>query len=88
MGDSELLEFSQEALLNRASFYSGYNDINLFVEDTDSEYFYETIFKRLLGKDYIIKTIFPCGGKPGVIKMFEERGKVTEGKKNVALLQS
>lgn len=77
------LQFSGEALLNRVKFYEGLNDINLYVEDIDSQYMYESIFKRLLGMDYTISTIFPCGGKLGVINAYGEYGTHTNGVANV-----
>ena len=80
------LDFSTEALQNRPNFYEGFNDINLFVEDAESQYFYEEIFKRLLGDRYSIKTIFPCSGKPAVIKMFNERGSVTANVRNIYIV--
>ena len=83
MIEGELLEYSSEGLLNRVEFYKGYNDINLYVEDENSQYLYETIFKRLLGDRYAIKTIFPCGGKINVKKAFEEYGEQNEDIKNV-----
>lgn len=86
MKDNNELLYSQQALFNRADFYNGLNDINLFVEDADSQYLYETVFKRLLGEDYNVKTIFPCGGKPGVIQMYEERGRFLDGTKNVYIV--
>lgn len=79
----ERLEFSSDALLVRSDFYDGHNDINLYVEDEDSQYLYEEIFKRLLGDDYNIETIFPQGGKLSVIKAYKEKGRSTDGIRNV-----
>lgn len=84
--DFDDLQFSSSALLSRISFFDGLNDINLFVEDADSQYIYETIFKRLLGEKYNIQSIFPCGGKSAVKEMFLERGGNTEGIKNVYIV--
>lgn len=78
----EDLTYSSEALSTRFLFYQGLNDINLFVEDTDMEYIYETIFKRLLEQKYNIKAIFPLGGKPKVKQHFLEYGNSTDGIKN------
>lgn len=36
----EGLFYSEAALLNRALFYSDYNDVNIFVEDEGKEYIY------------------------------------------------
>ena len=49
----EGLFYSEAALLNRALFYSDYNDVNIFVEDEGKEYIYEDIFQRMF--DYQIK---------------------------------
>lgn len=73
--DEESLEYSFDASLNRALFYSEFNDINIYVEDINKEYEYETVFKRLLGDEYRISSIFCMGGKIGVIKAFEENKK-------------
>lgn len=80
------LHFSDAALLSRINFFDGLNDINLYVEDADSQYLYETIFKRLLGEQYNIRTIFPCGGKQAVKEMFFERGHDTNGIKNIYIV--
>jgi len=86
MADVDELLFSTEALKSRLDFYDGLNDINIFVEDSDSQYLYEEIFQRLLGKAYSIKTIFPCGGKQAVIDTYIERGSHTDGVRNVYLV--
>lgn len=69
------LEYSFDASLNRTLFYSEFNDINIYVEDINKEYEYETVFKRLLGDEYRISSIFCMGGKKEVIKAFEENKK-------------
>ena len=76
------LRYSSEAAATRSILYSGLNDINLFVEDTDREFEYETIFKRLLGADYCIRTIFPLGGKQNVKLRYSEFGAELDGIKN------
>ena len=73
--DEKSLEYSFDASLNRTLFYSEFNDINIYVEDINKEYEYETVFKRLLGDEYRISSIFCMGGKIGVIKAFEENKK-------------
>ena len=80
------LHFSDSALLNRSYFYDGINDVNIFVEDADSQYYYETIFHRLLGEKYRIRSIFPCGGKSAVKKVYFERGRYTEEIKNIYIV--
>lgn len=55
------LMYSSEALAARFLLFQGLNDINLIVGDKDREYIYETIFKRMLGEQYHISTIFAAG---------------------------
>lgn len=81
MENSEL-SYSEEALVARSFFYSPLNDINIFVEDNDSEYLYETIFEKLFSDKYNIVCIFPCGGKQGVIKAYNELGQVYDNVDN------
>lgn len=81
--ETDDLVFSNSALLSRPYFYDGLNDINLYVEDESTCYLYEAIFKRLLGAEYNIQSIFPCGGKQGVKQAFSERGHSSEGIKNI-----
>lgn len=82
MSDNNDLTFSSEAATTRAILYHGLNDINLFVEDANRQYEYETIFKRLLGDKYCIRTIFAVGGKRNVEQSYEELGAKTDGIKN------
>ncbi|OCA87904.1 hypothetical protein A8F94_08715 [Bacillus sp. FJAT-27225] len=74
MSDSDELLYSSEASATRYMYYQDLNDINIFVEDSGKEYEYETIFKRLLGENYKIRSIFSAGGKSGVEDRFEEFG--------------
>lgn len=82
MDDSDELMYSDEAAATRYLFYQGLNDINLFVEDAGKEYEYETIFKRLLGENYHIDTIFAAGGKLKVKELFKELGEKKDEIKN------
>ena len=43
----EGLFYSEAALLNRALFYSDYNDVNIFVEDEGKEYIYAVSYTHL-----------------------------------------
>lgn len=47
--------------------YRQFNDIDVYVEDTDKEYFYYNILKELL-PDIKLEKIFPLNGKGDVIK--------------------
>lgn len=69
------LTYSQEGQLNRSMFYSK-QDINIFVEDRDSEYLYEEILKRLLVDEYRIDTVFPLDGKNNVLSEYIKQGEV------------
>lgn len=82
----EKLEYSDEAKITKVNFYSDFNDINLIVEDKGKEYVYETIFKRLLGKEYCIEKIHGVGGKQNVISAFKRLGNSTDGKNNYYIL--
>ena len=55
----EGLFYSEAALLNRALFYSDYNDVNIFVEDEGKEYIYEDIFQRMFDYQIKIRKILP-----------------------------
>lgn len=83
---NEDLFFSAEASTTRYLFYQGLNEINLFIEDSNKEYEYETIFKRLLGGNYTITAIFAVGGKQNMIAKFYELGVATEGIGNYYLV--
>lgn len=76
------LEYSVDAQAARFILFQGLNEINLIVEDIDREYIYETIFKRLLGNQYNISTIFAAGGKPAVKERYNEFKDETDGIKN------
>jgi hypothetical protein len=53
-------------------FVSQTQDINLYVEDTDSEIFYETLMDKLLNKDIKINKIIPLNGRDNVINYCKE----------------
>lgn len=80
------LIYSDEAAKNRVEFYHGYNSINFFVEDKGKEYEYETILNRLLEEKVHISTVFALGGKINVIKQFYECGEITNGIKNIYIV--
>lgn len=80
------LAYSKDAQAARFILYQGLNEINLIVEDIDRQYIYETIFKRLLGKQYNISTIFAAGGKPAVKERYDEFKNETDGIRNFYLV--
>jgi hypothetical protein len=79
------ISFSNDGSLNRSIFYSQFNDVNIYVEDKDKEYVYETIFSRLFANQSInIAAIITTGGKNSLTKAFNKFGeKSDEGKSNV-----
>lgn len=79
--NTEDLRYTTEASKTRALLYQGLNDINVFVEDANCEYLYETILKRLLKDQYKISAIFGVGGKAAVIESYAEFGKKNNGTK-------
>ena len=80
------LQFTDNAKSSLISFYDGLNEINIFVEDINSQFFYETIFERLLGNHFHVYEIFPRKGKQGVIDSFKERGAFYNGTPNFYLV--
>lgn len=83
----ERLTYSESALLNRDMFLSGLNSVNIYVEDQGKEYEYEEIFERLFQNQLKIFSIFPLGGKEGVLKGFKEKGAVSsDGKVNIYIV--
>lgn len=87
MNDSESLNYSRDALPNRALFLSDLNDINIYVEDLGKEYEYEEIFERLYGETMKIFCIFPLGGKDEVLRRHGEQGvRNADGKLNIFIV--
>lgn len=83
------LAYSSESLYSRAIMLRKKQKVNIYVEDTDKEYEYETIFKRLLGEaDYnkFINDITGLGGKQKVKKFYEDNGPMTEDAHNFYLV--
>ena len=73
---SDDLTYSSNAQITSYFFYKDLNDINIFVEDANREYEYETIFKRLLGEKYKITKILGVGGKESLKASFYELGSI------------
>lgn len=86
MEDLALLRYSDEAQKARSQLYSCFNDLNIYVEDEDKEFFYETLFKKILGSQFKIVAVFSCGGKTGVIDNYCEFGSIYNGVKNFYLV--
>lgn len=80
------LTYSENAQLNRYLFFKNVNDINIFVEDADKEYEYETVFKKIFKDDFNISTIYAVGGKRNVEIAFESFGPIYENAKNIYIV--
>ncbi len=74
MENTNDLSYSLDARATEYLFFCGINDVNIFVEDAEKEYEYETIFKRLLGEKYQVNKIFGVGGKVRLQECFREFG--------------
>lgn len=60
-------KWNNESLKSRGIFYRDIQDINIYVEDENSEIFYEVVFKTLINSDIKIKKIIPLNGRDNVI---------------------
>lgn len=74
MENGDDLKYTSEAIATEYMFFCDLNNVNIFVEDSNKEYIYETIFNRLIGKEYSIKKILGVGGKQQLKRYFEEFG--------------
>lgn len=82
MSDFGDLVFSDDAAITRVLFFQGKNDINFFFEDTNKEWMYETILKRLFGESIKFETVFCVGGKSKVEEAYHLYGEEVERTKN------
>ena len=77
------LYYSLSSLYPRAIMLESSTKINVYVEDANKEYEYETILKRLLGEYYqYIGQIVGLGGKQLVKKFYRENGTTTKDRLN------
>lgn len=84
---NNVLAYSENALANRAIFLSGFNDVNIFVEDHGKEYIYEEIFERLFEDKVRLFCIFPLGGKDAVKQKHESSCMYdSDGKLNLFII--
>lgn len=60
--------WSDDSLKSRGLFYRDVQDINIYVEDENSEIFYDVVFKTLINSDIKIKKIIPLNGRDNVIE--------------------
>ena len=67
------LQYTDDAEVNRYFYYKDSQSVNFFVEDKNKEYVYEILFEQIF-PDLEIKSIFTCGGKPAMEKLFYELG--------------
>lgn len=67
-----MLRFSIEALKLKTKFYRYYNEIDVFIEDEDSEVFYEKLLDKIIGNSVRIKRVFGVGGKVNLFQKVNE----------------
>lgn len=64
---SDVPQFPEHALSSKAVLYRPLQDIDIYVEDEDSEVFYTELLKRLVGNDARIAAVIPLRGRNNVI---------------------
>ena len=75
MNESYDLRYSDQGCATRYCFYKDFQDVNIFIEDQDKEYEYETLFSSLM-PHLKFNTIFSSGGKPAMKELYNEFGTV------------
>lgn len=70
----DIPERSVEANFAKSVFYTQYNDIDIYVEDTKQGYekVFKILFSRLFEDKFRVDSIFPLGGRDKVINKFKE----------------
>jgi hypothetical protein len=68
MSDAELPRFPDRALMSRGVLYRPLQDIEVYVEDEDSEVFYTDLLTRLVSAEVRIKKVFALRGKERVLE--------------------
>lgn len=61
------MNYSQKARKALAYLFKPYNDIDIYVEDTNSYRVYAVLFKRMLPKDISLRKIFQLPGREAVV---------------------
>lgn len=74
MTNDDCIAYSTDGYIDRALFFEDYNSINIFIEDVNKEYIYETIFDRMFEYNINITSLLPTGGKKGMKQAFEDFG--------------
>ena len=71
---SAVFQYTLKTLQTMPIFYTKFNDIDIFIEDSDKGYseFYSTLLSRLTGGKYKIRRIFSLKGKRNVIETCRE----------------
>lgn len=66
---------STKAKKAKAVFFRRYNDIDIYIEDTErgAAKLYAILFQRAFKDKYIINRIYPLGGKTEVLKYWQKR---------------
>jgi hypothetical protein len=68
-----MIKRSEAALVAKAKFFTAFNDIDVYVEDTanESRKVYVELLNRVFDKKILISQVFPIGSKPTVIRRCE-----------------
>jgi len=64
-----MINWSDKARHNIDVFYQEFNDVDIYIEDTEegSEKLYRIIFQKILRNKYKIERVFPLGGREAVL---------------------
>ena len=80
-----MLNYSDEGLAARPTFFDPYNDITIIVEDSGKENFYTQIMVRLL-PDLRIDSVLGVGGKRQVLDRFNAQRNEKNGRREFFLI--
>ncbi|MBK5143502.1 DUF4435 domain-containing protein [Budviciaceae bacterium BWR-B9] len=86
--DLDLPTRSSAAKLAMSVFFEEFNDIDIFIEDTERGYekiFYE-IISRVFEGEYFISKIFPLGGRKSVIDACAKSNKIEKNRKELYII--
>lgn len=63
MADADVPRFPDRALMSRGVLYRPLQDVEIYVEDEDSEVFYSELLTRLVGSEVRLNKVFALRGK-------------------------
>lgn len=68
MADADFPQYPDRALMSRGVLYRPLQDIEIYVEDENSELFYTELLSRLMGNEVRISKVFALRGKDRVLE--------------------